>query len=73
MADLQISVVVLTQQLHEAQDGLHDSDGNAHLALFLALISSWDRRAIGCSLVLFGFSLTTISCVSLLGDRRGLN
>lgn len=30
-AHLQVPVVVLTQQLQKAQDGLHDEHGHAHL------------------------------------------
>ena len=38
-AHLQVVVVVLTQQLQEPQDGLHDGDGRAHLRrLHLALL-----------------------------------
>lgn len=36
-ADLQVPVVVLTQQLQEAQDGLHDEHGHAHLIALHAL------------------------------------
>lgn len=36
-AHLQVSVVVLTQQLQKAQDGLHDEHGRAHLVALHAL------------------------------------
>lgn len=73
MADLQISIVVLTEELHEAQDRLHDGDDDAHFALFLALIGGRDRRALGSRLVLFSFSFTPVSRERLLGDSGGLN
>lgn len=72
-ADLQISVVVLTEQLHEAQNGLHDGDDDAHLAFLLALISGRDGRAISSRLVLFGFHLAAVGREGLLGDSGGLH
>lgn len=73
MTDLQISVVVLTEQLHEAQDGLHDSDYDAHFAFLLTLIRGWDGGAVCGCLVLFGFGLAAVGCEGLLGDSRGLH
>lgn len=71
--DLEVSVVVLAEQLHEAQDGLHDGDDDAHLAFLLALVGGRDGSAFGGRLVLFGLSLTAIGGEGLLGDSRGLH
>lgn len=73
MADLQISVVVLTEQLHEAQDWLHDGDDDTHLAFLLALISGRDGSAISGRLVLFGLGLAAVGCEGLLGDSGSLH
>lgn len=35
ITNLQIQIVVLTQQLQESQDGFHNADGWAHLHLCL--------------------------------------
>ena len=72
MAHLQVSVVVLAEQLHEAQDGLHDGDDDAHLALLLALVGRRDGGAVGGRLVLFGFGLAAVRGEGLLGDDGGL-
>lgn len=70
VADLQISVMVLTQQLQEAQDWLHDSDDDAHLAILLALIGCGDRGALSGRLVLFSFHLSSVGGEGLLSDSR---
>lgn len=69
-ADLQISVMVLTQQLQEAQDWLHDSDDDAHLAILLALICCGDRGALSGRLVLFSFHLSSVGGEGLLSHSR---
>lgn len=67
-ADLQISVVVLTEQLQEAQDGLHDGDDDAHLAILRALICSGDGGALGGRLVFFSFHLPSVGGEGFPGD-----
>jgi len=71
-AHLQLSVVVLAEQLHEAQDGLHDGDDDAHLAFLQALVGSRCGGAVGGRLVLFGFGLAAVGREGLLGDDGGL-
>lgn len=73
LADLQVSVVVLAEQLHEAQDGLHDGDDDAHLPLLLALIGRGDGSAFGGRLVLFGLGLAAVGGEGLLSDGRRLH
>ena len=49
MTDLQVVVVVLTQQLQEAEDRLHDDHGRPHLRLHLTLLCDWLSRYAGSS------------------------
>lgn len=67
-ADLQISVVVLAEQLQEAQDGLHDGDDDAHLALLRALVCGGDGGPLGGRLVLLGFHLPPVGGEGFPGD-----
>lgn len=71
MSDLQLTVVILTEQLHQAQDWLHDGDDDAHLVVILVLIS----RA-GLSLrhisVLVRIRLPPVRGEGLLGSRRSV-
>lgn len=68
---LQVPVVVFTQQLQEAQDGLHDGDDRAHLQLVLGLV----RRSLGALpglVVVVGVGLPPEGGEGFLGGRRGL-
>lgn len=73
VANLQISVMVLTEQLQEAQDWLHDGDDDAHLAFLLALICCGDRGALSSCLVLFGFHLPFVGGEGFLCDSRSFH
>lgn len=59
LTDLQVSVVILTEQLEEAQDRLHDDDDKAHLSIVLALVPG-----AGCAIsrreVVIGVGLTAV-------------
>lgn len=65
--------MVLAEQLHEAQDRLHDGDDDAHLALLLALVGRGHRGPVGSRLVLFGLGLSPVRREGLLGDGGGLH
>lgn len=73
MTDLQVSVVVLAEELHQAENRLHDGDDDTHFTFILALINCRDGGTVSGSLMLFGLSLTPVSCVGLLGDGGGLH
>lgn len=68
---LEVPVVVLAQQLQEAQDGLHDGDDRAHLQVILGLV----RRGLGALaglVVVVGVGLPPEGGEGLPGGGGGL-
>lgn len=68
---LQISVVILAEELQEAEDGLHDDDDEAHLRVVLVLVPR-AGLAIPRVEVLLGVGVAPVGVEGLLGGGRGL-
>lgn len=68
MSDLQLTVVILTEKLHQAQDWLHDGDDDAHLIVILVFIT---RAGLSlCHVCMFvRFCLPPVRGEGLLGSR----
>lgn len=63
--------MILTQQLQEPEDWLHDNDHEAHLALILVLVSG-ARLPVGRGEVLLRVGFPPVRVEGFLGGRRGL-
>lgn len=69
MRHLQVPVMILTEQLKEAQDGFHDGDSLAHLGLFHHLLHPVHSRSHRLHLRVH---IPAEGAVGFGGDRGGI-